>query len=163
MIVVWFTGLPSSGKTTLAEAVRARLRECGCASLLLDGDEVRGALVPPPGYDEAGRDAFYHTLANLAALCARRGLPVLVAATGHLRRFRDRLPGVVEVHVATPAEVCRTRDAKGLWAAAPPGLPGPDDYQPPLAPAVTAEGGLDHAARDRVVDLVVRAAIAGRP
>jgi len=160
MIVVWFTGLPSSGKTTLARAVQSRLRERGRPCLLLDSDEVRAALVPSPGYDDAARDAFYHTLANLAALCARQGTPVLVAATAHLRRFRERAravaPELVEVHVATPIDECRRRDPKGLWAARLPGFPGPEIYEPPADPAVTASGGRDPAARDRIVDRIVR-------
>jgi adenylylsulfate kinase len=160
VIVVWFTGLPSSGKTTLARAVRDRLRERGRSCLLFDGDEVRAQLAPPPGYDEKARDAFYHTLANLAALCARQGTPVLVAATAHRRQFRQRAraaaPAFLEVFVAATVEECRRRDAKGLWANPPPDFPGPDVYQPPRDAAVVAAGGHDVAARDRIVELILQ-------
>ncbi len=130
--VVWFTGLPSSGKSTLAEKVRAALRHEGHMALRLDGDEVRGALVPTPGHWPAERDAFYETLARLAALLARQGAVVLVAATAHRRAHRERArqlaPRFIEVYVATPLEECERRDAKGLYALARAGkaplLPG---------------------------------------
>jgi adenylylsulfate kinase len=158
--VVWFTGLPSSGKSTLAEAVRRRLLEAGRAVVRLDGDEVRRALVPAPGYWPAERDAFYETLARLAALLAGQGVTVLVAATAHRRahraRARELAPRFVEVHVATPAAACEARDAKGLWAAARAGraplLPGVGiEYEPPEGPDVVAAGGMDAAAVEAVV------------
>ncbi len=154
-VVVWLTGLPSSGKSSLARHVAAALRAEGIANCLLDGDDVRAALVPAPGYDDDSRDAFYETLARLAALVARQGLVALVPATAHRRRYRERAralaPGFVEVHVSTPAAVCAVRDAKGLYAASQrgvvAGLPGRGtDYEPPLAAEVTApEGDSDEA------------------
>lgn len=137
-VVVWLTGLPSSGKSTLARRVAERLRPQGPA-VVLDGDEVRAALVPAPGYDESGRDAFYETLARLAALLAGQGAVVLVPATAHRRAFRERAralaPRFLEVFVDTPEAECRRRDAKGLFARAPPGLPGAGvDYEAPLRP-----------------------------
>ena len=67
-VVVWLTGLPSSGKSTLARAIAAASEE---PALVLDGDEVREALVPRHGYDPDARAAFYETLGRLAALAAR--------------------------------------------------------------------------------------------
>ena len=92
-VVVWLTGLPSSGKSTLARRVAATLRAAGRAVALLDGDEVRACLVPSPGYDDAGRGAFYATLARLAALLAHQGLVVLVPATAHRAEYRRHVPG----------------------------------------------------------------------
>lgn len=134
-VVVWITGLPSSGKSTLAR----RTAELVERSVVLDSDEVRAALTPPPGYDDAGREAFYETLAKLAALLASQQLVVLVPATANLRRYRDRAralaPAFVEVLVDTPLAECRRRDAKGLYAAPPATLPGVGaPYQPPLSP-----------------------------
>ena len=110
-VVVWFTGLPSSGKTTLAGRVARALAAAGRAHCVLDGDAVRAALVPPPGYDAASRAAFYATLARLAALLARQGLVVLVPATAHRRAFRDDAralaPRFVEVFVSTDVDTCR--------------------------------------------------------
>lgn len=121
-VVVWLVGLPASGKSTLARDVAARLLERGERAVLLDGDEVRALLRPPPGYDEAARDAFYETLAGLASLASRQGHVVLVPATAHLRRFRERAralaPRFVEVLCDTGVEECARRDPKGLYAAA---------------------------------------------
>ena len=70
--LVWITGLPSAGKSRFARAVQAELGSRGVASCLLDGDDVRHALVPNPGYDAESRDRFYATLGNLAVLLAAR-------------------------------------------------------------------------------------------
>jgi len=150
--VVWVTGLPSSGKSTFAARLAARLRAGGRAAALLDGDEIRAALVPSPGYDPAGRAALYATLGNLAALLARGGLVAIVAATAHRRAFRDAAraaaPRFVEIFLDVPPEVCAARDAKGLWARAraggAPGLPGADlAFERPDRPDVVARGGED--------------------
>ncbi len=158
--VVWITGLPSSGKSTLAARVEARLRARGIACLRLDGDEVRGALVPAPGYDEAGRAAFYATLARLAALVARQGTVAVVAATAHRRAFREAAralaPRFLEVLVDAPPEVCAARDPKDLWARAraggAPDLPGAGPgYERPERPDVVAAGGEDERAVEEIV------------
>lgn len=144
-VVVWFTGLPSAGKSTLAQAVRQRLCEAGRPCVLLDGDDVRAALVPTPGHDEAGRAAFYGTL----ALLAHQGLVVLVAATAHRRSYREEArrlaPRFVEVYLDVPTTTCQARDAKGLYARAAAGdvsqLPGAGAaYEPPEAPEMVAHG-----------------------
>jgi len=163
--VVWCTGKPSSGKSTLARAIAERLRASHVATCLLDGDELRHALVPRPGYDPMARDEFYQTLANLAALLARQGLVVLVAATAHLRTFRTRArelaPAFIEVYVrASDAEV-RERDSKGLYEAVETGriggVPGADlGYEEPETPEVVATGGRDQSAIDRVLAAVIK-------
>lgn len=121
-VVVWLTGLPSSGKSTLARRVATELGARGRPSLVLDGDEVRAALRPEPGYDEPARAAFYESLAGLAALAARQGLVVLVPATAnravHREVARQLAPRFVLVFVDTPADECARRDDKGLYARA---------------------------------------------
>ncbi len=156
--VVWLTGLPASGKTTLAERLAARLREVRVPSIVLDSDEVRDVIVPPLGHEESDRDAFYQTLGGLASLLARRGLVVLVAATAHRRAWRDharhRAPRFVEVYVATPLEECRRRDPKGLYAEADglPHLPGVGvAYEAPLHPDVIAAEGDEAGAAEAVL------------
>jgi len=152
-IVLWFTGLPASGKSTLAAEVRDRLaarRSC----VVLDSDAVREALGATT-YRDADRDRFYRSLGNLAALIARQGHVVLVAATAPLRVHREHAraaaPAFVEIWMRTPLAACEARDPKGLYARArrgdAPALPGVGaPYEPPLAPDVTADGGLDDAA-----------------
>lgn len=164
-VVAWLTGLPSSGKSTLAAKVAERLRARGAPCVILDGDEVRARLRPAPGYDDAGRDAFYATLAGLAGYLASQGAIVLVPATAHLRVFRDRArslaPRFVEVFVDTPAEVCMARDAKGLYAAAAQqgnrgSLPGAGAlYEPPPSPELRVHG--EEADCERVVEACLRA------
>lgn len=161
-VVVWFTGLPRSGKSTLAGASAERLAAGGRRPVLLDGDELRAALVPQPGYDAQARDDFYQTLAQLAALIARQGHVVIVAATAHRRTYRDAAralaPGFVEVHVAAPLADCMARDPHGLYRSdARASLPGVGvAYEPPIAPDVVAQGGSDGAALDAVLAAVAR-------
>lgn len=146
-VVLWLTGLPSSGKSTLARAVRRALRgRC----VLLDSDEVRAAVFPKLGYGPRARGAFYRALAGLAALLARQGLVVLVAATANRRSYRAHAralaPRFVEVFVDTPAELCARRDPKGLWASAAR-LPGRGEtYEPPRSPQVHVRTGATAAA-----------------
>jgi adenylylsulfate kinase len=152
--VVWFTGLPASGKSTLARRVHAHFAATGRTSVLLDGDELRD-LLGAHAYAPDDRDRFYGVLAGLAGLLANQGVVVLVAATAPRRRDRDRAraaldaDGVfIEVWVKTPLDVCEARDPKGLYARARRGevgeLPGVGAaYEPPLAPEAIADGGLD--------------------
>jgi adenylylsulfate kinase len=173
--VAWVTGLPSAGKSTFGRALVRALRADGLAACLLDGDDVRGALEPAPGYDDGGRAAFYATLAALAALLARQGVTVVVAATAHRRAFRERAralaPAFVEVFVDAPPAECRRRDDKGLYERAEGGavssLPGANvAYEPPERPDVVASGGEDPTALAAAVGAVrgrFRRAPAGEP
>lgn len=159
-MVVWITGLPSSGKSLLAERLWRRLVHAKRPTVVLDGDAVRAAMKPAPAYDDAGRADFYETLATLAAMMANQGLVVLVPATAHLRAYRqkarDMAPQFVEVYVHASAEACARRDAKGLYAAAREGkvtgLPGVDvTYEAPESPDIVALGGYDEEALHKLL------------
>jgi adenylylsulfate kinase len=161
--VVWITGPPASGKSTLAARLHQALARDHPACCVLDGDAVRTAIVPPHGYAPAERDAFYETLARLAALLARQGLVVIVAATSHRRAHREQArahaPQLIEVYVRVPLEECERRDPKGLYAAARAGalsgLPGADvTYEAPTVPEVIARGGDDTEAVAQILDKV---------
>ena len=145
--VVWLTGLPASGKSTLADQIAGRLRAAGREPVILDGDTVREVLVPGPGYDAEGRDAFYRTLTGLASLVAHQGAIVLVPATAHRQAWRDlarsRAPRFIEVHVATPLEECRRRDPKHLYAR---GVGAEVGYEPPTRAEVTVRPGEEQSA-----------------
>jgi adenylylsulfate kinase len=157
--VVWFTGLPASGKSTLAAAVRERL---GNVPVLLDSDALR-EILGATGYGRTDRDAFYAVLGRLATMLAEQGHVVLVAATAPRRAYRDAVraaaPRFLEVHVATPHAVCEVRDRKGLYARAragqAPDLPGLGaDYESPRRPDVVADGGHDHVAAATILALL---------
>ena len=160
---IWFTGLPASGKTTLARAVRRALQERGTAALLLDSDELRRILTPHATYAAAERDWFYGQLVDLAEWLARSGENVLNAATGSRRCYREaaraRLgPRFAEVWVRCPAEICRARDRKGLYSRADTGvmhgLPGVDEqYEAPLAPELVVD--TDRRTPEQAVEAVL--------
>jgi adenylylsulfate kinase len=144
---VWLTGLPSAGKTTIAQAVAAELRAAGRRVEVLDGDVVRETLCADLGFSRADRDRNVARVGFVAALLARHGVTVLApvispyAAARDDVRFRHQAEGLpfLEVHVATPVEECAARDVKGLYARQRAGelrgLTGVDDvYEPPLTP-----------------------------
>ena len=157
--VAWFTGLPASGKTTLARRVQAELARAGRAVVLLDSDELREVL-ETRSYAPDERDRFYRALAAMAVLLARQGVVALVAATAPHRVDRDRARAAlaeagggpfVEVWVKTSLAECEARDPKGLYAKARRGqtseLPGVGvAYEEPRAPEVVVERGEDTAA-----------------
>ncbi|WP_428261088.1 adenylyl-sulfate kinase [Haliangium sp.] len=165
-VVVWLTGRPAAGKSTLATATAARLRAQGRAVCVLDSDEVRAVLVPPPGYDERAREDFYRTLGRLAAYVANQGLVVLVPATANRRDYREwartAAPAFVEVYVCASSDECARRDIKGLYAKARAGevhgLPGVDAvYEEPEEPDVLVAGGHDLEGAERILAVIARA------
>lgn len=137
---LWLTGLPASGKTSIALELQRLLADRGVKPVVLDSDAVRGVLTPAPQYTEAERADFYARLALLAELLVSQGINVIVAATANRRAHREfarsRLPRFIEVWVRCPVEVCRARDPKELYARAAAGeihdFPGVDAlYEPP--------------------------------
>jgi adenylylsulfate kinase len=159
-MVIWFTGLPSSGKSRFAERVQLELNERGRACCLLDGDKIRSLLHPQPGYSRAERDNFYLTLGNLAAELAHQGLIVLVAATASRRAYREHARAhvrhFIEVWLDAGVEECRKRDSKGLYAGFASGnvhgMPGEDQpYEAPESPDVRASGAHDDEALARLL------------
>ena len=151
---VWLTGLPASGKSSIARALSALLAGRGVRAVVLESDDLRRLFTPEPRYDAPERDRFYKALADLARLLAGDGAPVLVAATANLRAYRDRaragIPRFLEVFVECPLPVCRARDPKGIYrrsaAGSAPNVPGISaPYEPPLRPEVTVNGERDPA------------------
>jgi adenylylsulfate kinase len=146
---VWLTGLPSAGKTTLATALAARLRADGVTGVeLLDGDEVREFLSKGLGFTREDRDTNVLRIGWVAATLAKHGVLVLASVispyaetrAGVAELHKQRGAGFVEIHVATPVEVCSERDVKGLYAKQRSGeltgLTGVDaPYEPPTTPA----------------------------
>ena len=144
---VWLTGLPSAGKSTIARALADRLRAEGHRVELLDGDELRTHLTADLGFSRSDRDTNVQRVGFVARLLARNGIIVLVpviapyaAARAKVRSEHDADGTTfVEVHVATPLELCAERDVKGLYAKQRAGelsgLTGVDDpYEIPQSP-----------------------------
>ncbi len=167
-LVVWFTGLPGSGKSTIANIVERKLAALGRQTMLLDGDNLRQGLNADLGFDAPARAENVRRVGEVAKLMADAGLITIVALVSPFRADRVRagtlLPegSFLEVFVDTPYEVCRQRDPKGLYGKADQGkvinLTGRDQaYEPPESPALvlrTVELDADQAA-DRVVELVL--------
>ena len=158
---VWMTGLPASGKSTVAAALEAHLLGEGRPAYVLDGDNLRHGLNGDLGFSAEDRTENVRRTAEVSALLADAGVVVLVALVSPYRADRaaaravhDRLElPFLEVHVATTLEECERRDPKGLYARARAGelqhLTGVDDpYEPPEAPdlAVTGDEPLEDAA-----------------
>jgi len=144
---VWLTGLPSAGKTTIAHELAGLLRAAGRRVEVLDGDEIREFLSAGLGFSREDRHTNVQRIGFVADLLARNGVIALVpviapyADSREAVRKRHAAHGTpyVEVHVATPVEVCSVRDVKGLYAKQAAGeltgLTGVDDpYEEPEAP-----------------------------
>ena len=163
---LWLTGLPSSGKTTLATALSERLVAKGLRVEILDGDAVRPVLSTELGYSRADRDVNVARIGWVAALLARNEVLVIAAVVSPFAAARDGVrqrheregARFYEVHVSTPLAVCAARDVKGLYGRQKTGdvtgLTGVDDeYEPPLHPDFvvdTSVTGLDQAVDDLI-------------
>ena len=144
---VWFTGLPSAGKSTIAHGLAGVLRSHGLPVQVLDGDEVRPHLSADLGYSKDARDVNVRRIGWVARLLASHGVVVLVpviapyAAARSAVRADHEAAGVrfAEVYVSTPLEVAEARDVKGLYGKARrgeiSGMTGLDDpYEQPERP-----------------------------
>ena len=130
---VWLTGLPASGKSTIAVALERRLVHDGRAAYLLDGDNLRHGLSGDLGFSEPDRAEHIRRVAHLARLLADAGVvavvslvsPMATDRAGARRLHRAAGLAFIEVHVDTPIAECERRDPKGLYARARAGdLPG---------------------------------------
>ena len=147
-VVLWFTGLSGSGKSTIANLVERQLVAQGQHTYLLDGDNVRHGLNRDLGFTDADRVENIRRVGEVAKLFVDSGLIVLVSFISPFRSERRMArellqPGeFVEVFVDTPLEVCMQRDPKGLYEKARAGqiknFTGIDSpYEAPEAPEIT--------------------------
>lgn len=159
---MWITGLPSSGKSTIANGVAKRLKTKGVNVEILESDELRRILTPKPAYSEEERDWFYNVIVYIAKLLVKNGINVIIDATGNKRAYRDnarrQLSKFIEVYVKCPLDVCMKRDVKGLYRKVMEGsvktLPGIQTiYEEPLKPEVIVE--TDKLSIDESIELVV--------
>ncbi len=145
---VWFTGLPCSGKSTLARLVAAELARRGSSVEVLDGDVVRTHLSKGLGFSREDRDENIRRIGFVCSLLSKHGAVAIAAAVSPYRATRDQVRATierfVEVYLATPLEVCIERDIKGMYKKAMAGeIPQftgvSDPYEPPLHPELLIE------------------------
>ncbi len=122
--VLWFTGLPASGKTTIARAVEHRLFGLGCRTMLLDGDQVRHGLSGDLGFTPEDRRENIRRVGEVAALFLMQGCLTLCTFVSPFREDRERSRSLtpdgrfIEIFIDTPLEECERRDPKGLYSRA---------------------------------------------
>lgn len=146
--VLWLTGLPGSGKTTISSTLAPLLIERGLKVEVMDGDEVRKSLSPDLGFSKEDREEHAQRVTYVSKLLARNGVVVIVALIAPYRSFRQKvrkeIENYVEVHVKASVEECIRRDPKGLYKKALAGeikdMTGVDDpYEEPVNHEVTVD------------------------
>lgn len=145
---LWFTGLPCSGKSTIADAVAKELREKGLKAERLDADIIRRHLWRELGYSKEDRDENIRRVTFLAKLLTKNGIAVLASFVSPYRELRaharKEIGDFVEVYVKCPLEVCMERDTRGMYKKALAGeienFTGiSDPYEEPLDAEVMIE------------------------
>ena len=120
--VVWLTGLPASGKTTIARKLEEKLQELGWDTEVLDGDELRKGLSQDLGFSKEDRLKHGRRVAYLAKMLAKHGVAVIVSLVSPYRAMRDYARNLIEkfieVYVKCSVETCMKRDPKGLYKKA---------------------------------------------
>ena len=154
---IWFTGLPASGKSTIAVAVERALVESGRTAYLLDGDNLRHGLSDDLGFSPGDRTENIRRVGHLTRLLADAGVVALASLVSPLKSDREVARALndaagltfIEVHVATSLAECEKRDPKGLYARARSGgLKGLTGVDAPYEPPEDADLVLDTAGAD---------------
>ncbi|MFC1807397.1 adenylyl-sulfate kinase [Candidatus Omnitrophota bacterium] len=145
---LWFTGLPCSGKTTVADAVAKELKAVSMNVERLDGDIVRQGLTRDLGFSKEDRDKNIERVTFVAKLLSRNGVATLVSFVspyiGARQKAREDTTNFIEVFVKCAIEECQNRDVKGMYAKALAGeikdFTGVDDpYEDPPNPELVIE------------------------
>lgn len=149
-VVLWFTGLSGSGKSTVAREVEKRLFELGRLSYVLDGDNIRFGLNKDLGFSPEDRAENIRRIGEVAKLFADAGIITLTAFISPYRADRDMARALlgqgefIEIYVQCPIQECEKRDAKGLYKKAKAGeikeftgISAP--YEEPLSPELILE------------------------
>lgn len=163
--VIWITGLPGSGKSTIADGIKKIFPRF----FILRMDDLRKIVTPLPTYSETERDMVYRALVYTAKILSELGHDVIIDATGNLRVWRELarkfIPNFYEIYLKCPLEICMEREKsreekhgapgdiykKGLSGWPVPGLSAP--YEEPLKPELTLE--TDKISIDESVEIIV--------
>jgi adenylylsulfate kinase len=152
---LWFTGLPCSGKSTLAELLAAEFKTRGRFVEIMDGDEVRKALTKGLGFSREDRDENIRRIGFVCRLLSRNGVIAIAAAISPFRAIRDEVRAAhqanfIEIYVDTPLELCIQRDVKGMYKKAIAGemknFTGiSDPYEPPTSAEIVIQTAKENA------------------
>jgi adenylyl-sulfate kinase len=146
--VVWLTGLPGAGKTTIARRLESELRNLDWPVEVLDGDEIRQNLSKGLGFSREDRETHLKRVTYVAKLLSRNRVAVIAALISPYRSIREHArketTNFLEVYVKCSIETCSKRDPKGLYKKASMGtikdLTGPQDlYEEPLTPDLAVD------------------------
>lgn len=123
-MMVWFTGLSGSGKSTIALAVERELHQRGILCRILDGDNIRCGINAGLGFSAEDRKENIRRIAEVGKLFVETGIVTLAAFVSPTNEYRQMARDIIgsedfiEIYVSTPLEVCERRDVKGLYARA---------------------------------------------
>ncbi len=162
-IAIWITGLPGSGKSTVADSLKKAHPEF----IILRMDEMRKIVTPEPTYSESEREIVYRSLVYLAKTLTELGHDVIIDSTGNLRRWRELarqlISRYVEVYIRCPIELCIEREKQRLEAHEAPediykkgaaGWPVPGmvvPYEEPMNPEIVMDTD-----KTSVADIIAR-------
>lgn len=174
-MIIWLTGRPCSGKTTLAQTVQRRLYAMGISSEILDGDILRAILWPELGFTATDRANNVRRFGVLATMFCRHNIVPIVSVVSPSREVRARirssfeirtsphLAPFIEVYVNAPSDVCEQRDVKGMYAKAKsghlPNFTGVDSqYECPLSPEVECHTDIETVVQstDKIMDAIIQ-------
>jgi adenylylsulfate kinase len=163
--VLWFTGLPCSGKTTLANKLQARLFQNNLLVYILDGDQIRKGINSDLDFSKEGRKENIRRIGEISKLFADAGIIIIVAVISPFQEDRDNVRSIldpdqfVEIYVDCPIEECERRDVKGHYKLARRGeIPEftgvSSPYHPPIKPEVRLKTHIDGP--DQCIDEVLK-------
>ena len=168
-VILWFTGLSSSGKSTLAHAVEEKLHHLGCHTYVFDGDNVRHGLCSDLGFSLEDRAENIRRIGEMVKLFVEAGTIALTAFISPIRADREKVRALVaegefiEIYCRCPVEICEQRDPKGLYRRARKGeikeftgISSP--YEPPEHPHLVLDTGetSPEACVDKIMELLVQ-------